>query len=157
MINIRTILILTTLAAFSIFTSCSNDDDLKAEEQQLLDQYLLDNNITVEPTSSGLYYIETSLGMGSNPNTGNTVRVHYSGYLTDGTKFDSSYDRGEAFEFILGAGQVISGWDEGIALMNEGGEATLIIPSALGYGSTGAGSIPPYSTLIFDVKLIASY
>ena len=157
MINIRTILILTTIAVLSIFSSCSNDDDLRAEEQQLLDQYLLDNNITVEPTASGLYYIDTSLGMGSSPNAGNTVKVHYSGYLIDGTKFDSSYDRGEPFEFILGAGQVISGWDEGIALMNEGGEATLIIPSDLGYGSTGAGSIPPYSTLIFNVKLIASY
>jgi peptidylprolyl isomerase len=80
--------------------------------------------------------------------------VHYTGYLTDGTKFDSSLDRGEPFSFSLGVGQVIKGWDEGIALLKPGAKAKLIIPSSIGYGARNMGSIPPFSTLIFDVELI---
>ena len=86
---------------------------------------------------------------------GDYVRVHYTGKLLDGTKFDSSYDRGEPFEFLLGAGRVIKGWDEGIALMKEGGKATLIIPSRMGYGSREIPNvIPANSILIFDVELV---
>jgi FKBP-type peptidyl-prolyl cis-trans isomerase len=86
---------------------------------------------------------------------GKTVRVHYSGKLTNGKVFDSSYTRGEPIEFVLGRGQVIKGWDEGIALMKVGGKATLTIPPELGYGQRGAGGvIPPNATLIFDVELV---
>ena len=123
------------------------------EEIELLEQYLLDNNITTEPKESGLYYIETEAGTGLQPQQGDSVFVHYTGKLIDGTVFDTSVGD-SPFSFTLGTGHVIPGWDEGIAYMNEGGKATLIIPSKLGYGSTGSGSIPPYSILIFDVELV---
>jgi FKBP-type peptidyl-prolyl cis-trans isomerase len=133
----------------------AEEQKTKSKEMSTLQAYLKDNNITSKPIKSGLYYIETEEGKGIQPVVGNTVQVHYTGKLLDGTKFDSSHDRGEPFSFVLGQGQVIKGWDEGIILMKEGGKATLIIPSALGYGGKGAGnSIPPYSTLVFDVELV---
>ena len=123
------------------------------EETELLEQYLLENNITTEARESGLYYIETEAGTGLQPQQGDSVFVHYTGMLIDSTVFDTSVG-GNPFVFALGTGYVISGWDEGIAYMKEGGKATLIIPSVLGYGSSGSGSVPPYSTLIFDVELV---
>ena len=99
-------------------------------------------------------YIETEAGTGPQAKAGDTVSVHYTGTLDDGTVFDSSVDRGQPFIFILGQGQVIQGWDQGIALMREGGKATLIIPPELAYGPAGSGSIPPNATLTFDVELI---
>jgi peptidylprolyl isomerase len=105
-------------------------------------------------TKSGLKYIMIQEGTGLNPIKGNTVKVHYTGYFKDGSIFDSSVSRGEAFEFKLGMKQVISGWDEGIALLKKGGKARLIIPPALAYGSEAMGPIPGNSTLIFDVELI---
>jgi peptidylprolyl isomerase len=106
-------------------------------------------------TDSGLQYVEVLEGTGALPTAGQTVVVHYTGTLEDGTKFDSSRDRGQPFKFPLGAGRVIKGWDEGIATMKIGGQRTLIIPSELGYGSRGAGGvIPPNATLIFDVELL---
>jgi len=123
------------------------------EETELLEQYLLENNITTVPEESGLYYIETEAGTGMQPQQGDTVDVHYTGRLIDSTIFDTSTG-GDPFSFTLGTGYVISGWDEGIAYMKEGGKATLIIPSVLGYGSSGKNSIPPYSTLVFDVELV---
>ena len=123
------------------------------EETELLEQYLIDNNITTEPEESGLYYIETETGTGVQPQQGDTVYVHYTGRLVDSTIFDTSTGS-DPFSFTLGTGYVISGWDEGIAYMKEGGKATLIIPSVLGYGSSGKNSIPPYSTLVFDVELV---
>jgi FKBP-type peptidyl-prolyl cis-trans isomerase len=107
-------------------------------------------------TPSGLIYLITKKGNGVQAKAGNTVSVHYTGTLTDGTKFDSSRDRGEPFEFALGAGRVIKGWDEGIARMKVGDQAILVIPASLGYGPRGAGGglIPPNATLIFIVELV---
>lgn len=112
----------------------------------------LDNAIT---TPSGLKYIDTEVGTGASPTTGQTVKVHYTGTLTDGEKFDSSVDRGQPFSFKIGVGQVIKGWDEGVATMKVGGKRTLIIPPDLGYGERGAGGlIPGNATLLFDVELL---
>jgi peptidylprolyl isomerase len=106
-------------------------------------------------TPSGLKYIEITEGGGATPQKGQTVVVHYTGTLEDGTKFDSSRDRGRPFSFKLGVGQVIQGWDEGLSTMKVGGRRQLIIPSELGYGPRGAGGvIPPNATLIFDVELL---
>ena len=105
-------------------------------------------------TESGLQYIDTVVGDGESPKQGDKVVVHYTGKLEDGTKFDSSVDRNQPFEFIIGVGQVIKGWDEALALMSKGEKRTLIIPPAIGYGSRGTRNIPPNSTLIFEVELI---
>ncbi len=107
-------------------------------------------------TASGLEYVEIEAGTGKQAQAGNTVRVHYTGKLENGKVFDSSIPRGQPIEFRLGVGQVIKGWDEGIALMKEGGKAVLTIPPQLGYGARGAGGvIPPNATLIFEVELVS--
>jgi len=127
----------------------------KAEEAGKLQKYLTDNNITVAPTADSLFIVVTKKGNGPKPQKGDKVTVHYTGYLLDGTKFDSSVDRGKPFEFELGEGRVIKGWDEGIATLSKGSKAKLIIPSKLAYGERGAGGvIAPYSPLVFDVELI---
>ncbi|MBH8578208.1 FKBP-type peptidyl-prolyl cis-trans isomerase [Nostocaceae cyanobacterium CENA369] len=109
----------------------------------------------VVTTSSGLKYKEIQEGTGATPKTGQTVTVHYTGTLEDGTKFDSSRDRNRPFDFKIGVGQVIKGWDEGLSTMKVGGRRELIIPPELGYGARGAGGvIPPNATLIFDVELL---
>jgi FKBP-type peptidyl-prolyl cis-trans isomerase len=106
-------------------------------------------------TRSGLTYWDIVVGTGATAVSGRPVRVHYTGWLTDGKKFDSSVDRGQPFQFPLGGGQVIRGWDEGVAGMKVGGKRQLRIPPALGYGARGAGGvIPPNATLIFDVELL---
>jgi len=104
--------------------------------------------------SDGLGYKILKEGNGPKPTKGDRVRVHYKGYLEDGTVFDSSYDRGQPFEFVVGVGQVIRGWEEGIPLFSEGGKGILLIPPELGYGSRGVGSIPPNSTLFFEVEIV---
>ena len=112
-----------------------------------------------ETTASGLKIIDTEAGTGEQPKTGQTAVVHYTGWLYEngekGNKFDSSVDRGQPFGFKIGTGQVIRGWDEGVATMKVGGKRTLILPPELGYGASGAGGvIPPNATLIFDVELL---
>ena len=108
-------------------------------------------------TDSGLKFEDTTMGEGMVASKGQTVSVHYTGWLENGTKFDSSKDRDEPFEFKLGAGQVIRGWDEGVAGMKVGGVRRLTIPPQLGYGDRGAGGvIPPKATLIFEVELLAT-
>ena len=111
-------------------------------------------------TASGLQIIDTKDGTGASPKPGQTCVMHYTGWLYEngqkGKKFDSSVDRGEPFEFPIGAGRVIKGWDEGVATMKVGGKRTLVIPPELGYGARGAGgAIPPNATLMFDVELLA--
>ena len=111
-------------------------------------------------TASGLQMIDTKVGTGATPRTGQICVMHYTGWLYEngvkGKKFDSSVDRNEPFDFPIGQGRVIKGWDEGVATMKVGGKRTLIIPPQLGYGERGAGGvIPPNATLIFDVELLA--
>jgi len=107
-------------------------------------------------TNSGLKYLDLKKGDGAEAKKGKTVHVHYTGWLTNGKKFDSSLDRGKPFDFELGAGDVIKGWDEGVAGMKVGGKRKLIIPPDLGYGARGTrdGAIPPNATLIFEVELL---
>ena len=110
-------------------------------------------------TPTGLQITDTKIGTGATPKTGQTCVMHYTGWLyqggAKGAKFDSSVDRGQPFEFVIGAHQVIAGWDEGVATMKVGGKRTLIIPPELGYGARGAGGvIPPNATLMFDVELL---
>lgn len=106
-------------------------------------------------TESGLQYIDEAIGEGDSPMAGELVTVHYTGKLTNGKVFDSSVKRNEPFSFVIGVGQVIKGWDEGVMSMKPGGKRTLIIPPDLGYGSRGAGGvIPPNATLIFEVELL---
>ena len=106
-------------------------------------------------TTSGLKYTDEVVGEGAEPSKGKRVRVHYTGRLTTGEKFDSSVDRRKPFEFVIGVGQVIQGWDEGVATMRVGGKRRLVIPASLGYGARGAPpAIPPNAELIFDVELL---
>ncbi len=143
--------ILILLISISFLTiSCDKDDDSNNEDEDLK-TYIQENDITNIPTESGLYYIETTQGTGSQAVAGKTVRVNYKGYFLNGDIFDEGL-----INFVLGDGKVIAGWDEGISYMKENGKAKLIIPSKLAYGSTGTsnGTIPPYSTLIFDIELI---
>ncbi|HEY3012158.1 MAG TPA: FKBP-type peptidyl-prolyl cis-trans isomerase [Gemmatimonadales bacterium] len=106
-------------------------------------------------TPSGLRYQDVSTGQGAEATAGKTVSVHYTGWLPNGEKFDSSRDRNQPFGFTLGAGQVIAGWDEGVAGMKVGGRRKLVIPPDLGYGTAGAPpDIPPGATLVFDIELL---
>jgi len=106
-------------------------------------------------TRTGLMFKDITKGEGARPLAGQTVVVHYTGWLTNGQKFDSSVDRGQPFEFVIGGGNVIKGWDEGVKSMHIGGKRRLLIPPQLGYGAKGSGeSIPPNSKLIFEVELL---
>lgn len=107
-------------------------------------------------TASGLKYIDEVVGTGDSPTSGQNVTVHYTGTLENGTKFDSSVDRGQPYKFRIGTGSVIKGWDEGVITMKVGGKRKLIIPAKLGYGAAGRPpEIPPNSTLLFEVELLS--
>ena len=129
-------------------------EQARAAEDSTMQDYIAKNKIKVAPTASGLYFISKKAGKGAQAVAGQKVAVHYTGKLLDGTKFDSSYDRNEPIEFMLGQGQVIPGWDEGIAMMKEGEKAVLLIPSKLAYGERGNQVIPPCAPLVFDVELV---
>ncbi|GAA4844863.1 FKBP-type peptidyl-prolyl cis-trans isomerase [Algivirga pacifica] len=124
-------------------------------DDQLIQEYLKENNIDAQKTESGLYYVITEKGDGTKPTPGDTVDIHYTGTLLSGEKFDSSLDRGQPFSTVIGKGRVIKGWDEGVVLLPTGSKATFFIPSHLAYGSRGAGAmIKPFSVLKFDVELL---
>ncbi len=140
----------------------------KNQEPMELAKYLEDNKVKTKANPSGLYYIETAKGKGAKPAKGDLVKVNYTGKLLDGTVFDTSDEavakqsgsynaqrKYEPIEFPVGQGQVIPGWDEAIMMMNTGAKAQLILPSSIAYGANGAGPIPPYSTLVFDVELVS--
>ena len=158
----KNLLINTCLILFSFLalSSCKKDDDVsiqKEKERQdiLIQEYIKANNLTAEKYPSGLYKSISTQGTGRLPVNGVSVTVHYDGETLDGNRFDSSRSRGEPFVFSLGLGQVISGWDEGVATMSEGERALLIIPSHLAYGTRGSGSaIAKNTVLVFDVELI---
>jgi peptidylprolyl isomerase len=138
--------------------SLANQANLIAQTPDVSSQssdLTVENAQNIVTTPSGLKYIDLVEGTGETPQAGQTVVVHYTGTLEDGTKFDSSRDRNSPFSFPLGLGRVIRGWDEGIITMKVGGQRQLIIPPELGYGTRGAGGvIPPNATLIFDVELL---
>lgn len=129
-------------------------DLARQSEDSIRQDYITRNNIKAKPTASGLYYQQTKPGKGKKAVTGKLVRVNYTGRLVDGTLFDTSEGR-EPIVFLLGAGMVIPGWEEGVAMMREGEKGIMIIPSNLAYRDHDGGSIPPFSTLVFDVELVS--
>jgi len=134
-----------------VSASPSTYEGLLTEQESELTMSELKNT-----TESGLQYVDHVIGTGVAPTKGKQVTVHYTGTLENGKKFDSSVDRKDPFTFIIGVGQVIKGWDEGVMSMKVGGRRTLTIPADLGYGARGAaGVIPPNATLIFDVELLS--
>jgi FKBP-type peptidyl-prolyl cis-trans isomerase FkpA len=156
--NMRSLLVLCATAA--LVACVDNGTDPEPEPDPLTnDDFAPALNVDLAAmthTASGLYYQDLEVGTGDEAAAGVTVTVHYEGWLADGTKFDSSRDRGMPFEFLLGVGLVIAGWDEGVAGMRVGGMRKLVIPPQLAYGSAGAGGgvIPPNATLVFDVELL---
>jgi len=148
-IRLNKLFLMTTTLAFSCFLMAGYEHNSKLFWERI---YM---EVSAVTTDSGLKYIDNVIGDGDSPSEGDKVTVHYTGTLEDGTKFDSSLDRGQPFTFTIGVGQVIKGWDEGVIDMKVGGKRRLIIPSELAYGSSGAGKvIPPNATLIFEVELL---
>ena len=143
----------TAVALFALFLSaCGGSEDAKGDAAGA--RFEIDS-AALTKTPSGLQYQDVVTGSGAEATPGQVAVVHYTGWLTDGSKFDSSRDRGEPFSFPLGAGQVIAGWDQGVAGMKVGGRRKLVIPPDLGYGEVGSPPvIPPSATLVFDVELL---
>ena len=133
-----------------IVISCNKNVDYTQLDEEIILQYINDNNLSAKPTGSGLYYVVNSNGNGDFPDINSIVTVVYKGILTDGTIFDQSGASGATFPLK----NVIQGWQEGIPLFSEGGSGILLIPSALGYGSQPVGNIPENSVLIFEVTLL---
>ncbi len=146
-------LILLLSICFVCLSSCKKDDpvDQLATDRMLIQEYIANNNLDAQESQDGIFYVIEREGTGEQPSTMSEVEVDYEGFLLDGSKFDSSYDRGERFKTFLF--NVIPGWQFGIPLTREGGKIKLIIPSHLGYGTTGAGEIPPNAVLVFNVEL----
>ncbi|HEU4801193.1 MAG TPA: FKBP-type peptidyl-prolyl cis-trans isomerase [Gemmatimonadales bacterium] len=144
------------LAVALLLAACSLDDLRSRPLNPPIARELAVNDDDLNTTPSGLRYQDLTEGDGAAARAGDSVSVHYTGWLTDGSKFDSSRDRGTPFTFQLGAGRVIAGWDEGVAGMKVGGSRKLVIPAQLGYGARGAPPvIPPNATLVFDVELLS--
>ena len=133
-----------------LLTSCNKAKKQAKQDDEVITQYISDNNLNATATGSGLYVVITEQGTGASCDPSSTVTVDYKGYFTNGTIFDESNSTGITFNL----GDVISGWTEGIPYFKEGGSGTLLVPSALGYGSQATGSIPANSVLIFDVALL---
>ena len=162
--------VLTFILAAMVLTGCSSGQKQQSrnssQTQAVAQQPATQAAPSAEPakgaakgpdtvsTSTGLKYIITKAGNGAKPARGQLVKVHYTGKLEDGRVFDSSIPRGEPFEFPVGMGRVVKGWDEGILMMSKGERRTLIVPPSLGYGMEGRGPIPPNTTMIFDVELV---
>jgi FKBP-type peptidyl-prolyl cis-trans isomerase len=154
-----------------LLTGCKKDDseEMKAQEMRLLQQYLVDNNITQEPTASGLYYIPIREGTGISPDEGTFIEINYVGKFIDGTVFTTSYQETAETngihdtEFLYGPAKLqlgyigLPGLNEGIQLMKVGGKATLILPSSVAMGGYASGSVPAYSTLIYTIELLEAY
>jgi len=154
--GVEKILICFLLLAAMMILACSQKEttspDIKKEGDVQMEKGAAGQMIT---TPSGLQYEDIVPGSGASPSAGKKVIVHYTGWLTDGKKFDSSVDRNQPFSFQIGAGEVIKGWDEGVMSMKIGGKRKLIIPASLGYGAAGAGGvIPANATLVFEVILL---
>jgi FKBP-type peptidyl-prolyl cis-trans isomerase FkpA len=148
-------LLLFLSACLPLFLSaCDNPDSGDPTKVQYAPALGVDLNAMTR-SDSGLYTQDLKPGTGEEATPGRTVIVHYSGWLPDGTLFDTSRYNGRAFSFVLGAGNVIKGWDEGLVGMKVGGQRRLVIPSNMGYGKAGNGSIPPDSVLIFDVEFLS--
>ena len=132
-------------------------EDFEQEEEEAIAGYIKTNNITVEPTASGLYFMETLKGKGAKVESGKRISVHYTGKFLDGTVFDSSIRGGQPLSFILGVDGMIPGFVEGVLLMNQGGKASLLLPSEIAYGMADnpRSPIPPFSPLLFDVEIIS--
>ena len=145
--NINYVLSLTLVM---LILSCSKNKDYTQIDEDIIQEYIADNNLDAVATGSGLYYVIETTGNGVFPDLSSVVTVAYTGKLTDGSVFDQSSSAGISFPLT----NVIQGWQEGIPLFSEGGTGKLLIPSALGYGSNAIGSIPANSVLIFDIELL---
>jgi peptidylprolyl isomerase len=154
--NVEKIIVLLLLIAAIAIPACSQKEPKANATDKGAEVQTAAAASAAVKTPSGLAYTDIVKGTGAAPVMGKTVTVHYTGRLENGTKFDSSVDRGQPFVFTIGIGQVIPGWDEGVASMRVGGKRKLVVPPQLGYGEAGAGGvIPPNATLIFDVELLS--
>ena len=141
----------TIILLLVAFYSCKKEEiDYAQIDEDIITQYITDNNLTAIATGTGLYYVVDTSGNGAQPNSQSTVTVAYKGYLTNGSVFDESASSGISFSLT----SVIQGWQEGIPYFKEGGQGILLIPSALGYGSQATSGIPANSVLVFEVELI---